>query len=138
MRDGMSYGLIALATVLSLGHHLDHVIRGNHVGWPLTAEATPFTYSLGVYPIILLGLALTWSRRAGPGYWALLSGAGAIFVAAIHFGPAAVEPPADIIEVHEPRLVGWLAFAWLVAFVAVLVAHSLYATYRWARQRRAL
>ena len=137
MRNGVSYGLIALATVLSLGHHLDHVIRGNHVGWPLTAEVTPFTYSLGVYPLILLGLGLTWSRRAGPGYWALLSGAGAIFVAAVHFGPVAVEPPADIIEVHASRLVGWLAFGWLVAFVAVLVAHSLYMAYRWSRQRGA-
>ena len=137
MRDSVSYSLIALATVLSLGHHLDHVIRGNHVGWPLTAGVTPFTYSLGVYPLIALGLALTRSRRVGPGYWALLSGAGAAFVAAIHFGPAAVEPPADIIEVHASRLVGWLAFAWLVAFVAVLVAHSLYAAYRWSRQRRA-
>ena len=30
--DRVLYGLIALAVVLSLGHHIDHVIRGNNVG----------------------------------------------------------------------------------------------------------
>jgi len=59
------YGLIFLATFMSLGHHIDHVIRGNHVGWPLTAEVTPFTYSLVVYPLILLGLYLYASNRVG-------------------------------------------------------------------------
>ena len=26
------YGLVYLAMLLSLGHHIDHVIRGNNVG----------------------------------------------------------------------------------------------------------
>jgi len=50
------YGLIFLAIVMSLGHHIDHVIRGNHVGWILTEHVTPFTYSLGLYQYILPGL----------------------------------------------------------------------------------
>ncbi len=126
MQDRMLYGLVYLAAFMSLGHHIDHVIRGNNVGWPLTAHPTPFTYSLAVYPLIILGLYLYRSNRVGPGFWALLSGSGAIFVAAIHFGPTAVEPPADIINLYEPRIIGWLAFAWLVIFVAVLVATCLY------------
>ena len=103
------YALIYLAMFMSLGHHIDHIIRGNHVGWPLTAEVNAFTYSLGVYPLILLGLYLYRSKRVGEGYWAILSGTGAVFVAAIHFGPAAVEPPADIINLYEPRIApaGW-------------------------------
>ncbi len=135
LRNGVLYGVIGLAALLSVGHHLDHAIRGNHLGWPFTAEVTPFTYSLGVYPLILLGLVLSRSRRVGPGYWALLSGSGALFVGATHFGPAALEPPADIIALYEPRLLGWLAFAWLVVFVAVLAGMCLYAAYRWSRQR---
>ena len=98
-------GLIFLAMFMSLGHHIDHVMRGNHVGWPRSAEVTPFTYSLGVYPLILLGVYLFASGRVGPGYWAILSGSGALFVAAIHFSPVAVEPPADIINLYEPRIV---------------------------------
>jgi hypothetical protein len=129
------YGLIFLAMFLSLGHHIDHVIRGNYVGWPLTEHATPFTFSLGVYPLILLGLFLYASGRVGPGYWAILSGSGALFVAAIHFGPTAVEPPADIINLYEVRIVGWLAFLWLVVFVVVLVVTCLYELRSWFAQR---
>lgn len=130
------YRLTCLAAVMSLGHHLDHVVRGNHVGWPLTAHATPFTYSLVVYPLILLGLVLYRAGRVGPGFWALLSGGGALFVGAIHFGPGAIEPPADIIELYEPRVLGWLAFAWLLIFVAVLVVSFAYETRLWLRRRR--
>lgn len=137
MRNKTLYGLVLLATFMSLGHHVDHVLRGNHVGWPLTEHPTPFTYSFGVYPLILLGFYLYGSGKVGPGYWALLTGAGAFFVAATHFGPAAVEPPADIINLYEPRIVGWFAFAWLVGLVAVLVATSLYTGYSWVHQRRA-
>jgi hypothetical protein len=111
------------------------MIRGNHVGWPLTAEVNAFTYSLVVYPLILLGLCLYASGRVGPGFWAILSGSGAIFVAAIHFGPAAVEPPADIINLYEPRIVGWLVFGWLVVFVMVLVVTCMYELRSWFGQR---
>ncbi len=129
------YGLIYLAMFMSLGHHVDHVIRGNNVGWPLTAEVNAFTYSLGIYPLILLGLYLYASGRVGRGFWAILSGSGALFVAAIHFGPAAVEPPAEIVNLYEPRLIGWLAFLWLVVFVVVLVATCLYELRTWFAQR---
>ena len=134
--DRILYGLIFLAMFLSLGHHIDHIIRGNHVGWPLTAEVNAFTYSLGIYPLILLGLYLYASGRVGRGFWALLSGSGAVFVAWIHFGgPAAVEPPADIINLYEPRIIGWLAFLWLVVFVVVLVGTCLYELRSWFAQR---
>ena len=134
--NGILYALIYLAMFMSLGHHIDHVIRGNHVGWPLTAEVNAFTYSLGVYPLILLGLFLYRSNRVGPGFWALLSGLGALFLAAIHFGPAAVEPPADIINLYEVWIVGWLAFLWLVLFVIALAGTCLYELRSWFRQRK--
>jgi hypothetical protein len=38
-----------LALVLLLGHHLDHLIRPNAVGWPLTEEVNAFTSS-GLVP----------------------------------------------------------------------------------------
>ena len=129
------YALIYLAMFMSLGHHIDHIIRGNNVGWPLTAELNAFTYSLGIYPLILLGLYLYASGRVGRGFWALLSGSGALFVAWIHFGPAAVEPPSDIINLYEPRIIGWLAFLWLVVFVMVLMGTCLYELRTWFAQR---
>ena len=132
----MLYGLIYLAMIMSLGHHIDHIIRGNNIGWPLTAEINAFTYSLGIYPLILLGLYLYASGRVGEGYWVLLSGSGAVFVAWIHFGPASVEPPADIINLYEPRLIGWLAFLWLAVFVMVLVGTCIYELRSWFAQRK--
>ena len=48
------YGLTDLAATLSLAHHVDHVIRHNAVGWPVTGEVNAFTMSLIIYPIIIL------------------------------------------------------------------------------------
>src|SRR5918992_2624206 len=90
MQNRILYGLIFLAMFMSLGHHIDHIIRGNQVGWPLTAEVNAFTYSLGIYPLILLGLYLYASGRVGRGYWGLLSGGGGFFVA---LGPLGPPPP---------------------------------------------
>jgi hypothetical protein len=47
--------------------------------------------------------------QAGPGFWALVSGGGAALVGVVHFGPAAVEPPALIVDHYDPPLLGWLA-----------------------------
>lgn len=135
VRDGTLYLLIGAAVVLSLGHHVDHAIRGNHVGWPLTGEVNAFTYSLGIYPVIAGGLLLDLTGRAGPGFWAFLSGGGAIFLSYIHFGPQALEPPGDIIDLYQ-RPIGWLAFGWLLALVGVLVVAFLYEVRAWRRNRR--
>jgi hypothetical protein len=131
------YRLTSLAAALSVGHHLDHAIRGNAVGWPLTGEVNAFTVSLGIYPVLAAGLALYRAGRVGPGFWALVSGGGALFVAAVHFGPAVVEPPAAILGAYDPPTLGRLAFGWLVAFLGVLVVTCVYETRLWFRQRRA-
>jgi heme exporter protein D len=131
------YQLTYLAAALSLGHHLDHLIRHNAVGWPLTDQVNAFTLSLVVYPVIATGLLLYRAGRVGPGFWALVSGGGAVFVSAVHFGPSAVEPPELILGGYGLSILGWLAFAWLVTFVAVLAITSVYETRLWAQQRQA-
>ncbi|MFN2484363.1 MAG: hypothetical protein ABR509_05425 [Candidatus Limnocylindria bacterium] len=125
-----------MALVLAIGHHIDHVTRGNHVGWPITPEVNAFTYSLAIYPIIATGLLLYASGRIGAGFWILLSGGGALFLAAIHFGPWAIEPPQDIIGLYDPAILGWLAFGWLLALVGVLVFSTVYEARLWMRERR--
>ena len=131
------YRLTYLAAAMSLGHHLDHVIRHNAVGWPLTGQVNAFTISLGIYPVIATGLLLYRAGRVGPGFWALVSGGGAAFVSAVHFSPSAVEPPELILDHYDPPILGWLAFTWLVSFAAVLAITSLYETRLWWQQRQA-
>lgn len=40
----------------------------------------PSTYSLFVYPVIVLGLTLSPRGRGGPRFWSFLSAGGALFV----------------------------------------------------------
>jgi heme exporter protein D len=48
-----------------------------------------------------------------------------------------VEPPELILDHYDPPILGWLAFGWLVTFVAVLAITSVYETRLWAQQRQA-
>ena len=96
LRRWLLYGA---GSVLAFGplHHVDHIIRGNHVGWPVIAAVTPFTFSLLVYPFLLLGLYLTARGRAWAGYWLGFGLAGLALVVSVHFIPTAgYEPPGDI------------------------------------------
>ena len=135
MHDRRLYIMTVIAMLMAAGHHMDHIVRGNQVGWPLTPEVNAFTFSLAIYPAILIGLYLYATERVGPGFWVFLSGGGAIFLMVIHFGPTAVEPPHYIIDLYEPRAIGWLAFGWLLALIGVLVVTSLYEASLWLGQR---
>ena len=58
MHDRTLDRLTWLAAALSLGHHLDHLIRGNAVGWPLTEKVNTFDdHRLGT------SLGRGWSSR---------------------------------------------------------------------------
>jgi hypothetical protein len=128
--------LIALTVAMSVGHHIDYVIRGNNVGWPIDSEVNAFTFSLLIYPLILIGLLLYRAGPVGPGFRVFVSAGGALFLGFIHFAPAAIEPPREIVEPHDSPDLGWLALAWLVAFIGVLAFTSLYEARLLRRRRR--
>lgn len=113
------WALTAWATLLALGHHVDHLLRG-HTGWPLTSEVNPFTLSLLVYPAIALGVVLTLRRVVGPRFWAALAGGGAIFVLAVHLG-AGGDSIAAIPDAYGSPVLGLAAVVELVLFIAVLI-----------------
>ncbi len=137
MNDPRLYRLIFLAALFSTGHHIDHLIRGNAVGWSVTPEVNGFTASLVIYPLILTGLALYRAGRVGPDFWIAVSGGGALFVGAVHFGPLAIEPPPAIVDHYDSPILGWFAFAWLIVLIGVLVVSSVYEARLWWRARRA-
>ncbi|CAN5221429.1 hypothetical protein BH20ACT9_BH20ACT9_09170 [soil metagenome] len=129
------YWLIGAATILSLTHHVDHVLRGA-TGWPLTGDFNPFTYSLFVYPVIAVGVTLSLRGTVGPRFWSFLSAGGALFVGAVHLGPVAGDALAEIPGQYASPLAGAVALGLLAAFVAVLVGTFLYEIRLASRARR--
>lgn len=61
--------VLVAATIVGVTHHIDHVLRVDHSGWPFRRNVNPFTFSLIAYPILLFALfgpvRLFWWRWAG-------------------------------------------------------------------------
>ena len=79
--------LAVVATVLAALHHVDHALRGNHVGWPLIARVTPFTPSLLVYLFLIPGIIGTRRGQLGARYWLMAGIPMLLLVVAVHFNP---------------------------------------------------
>ena len=108
----MSYRWHFIALGLALLHHADHIVRGTHVGWPVTGTVTPFTYSLLIYPIVLLGFVMRSAR-----YWLAAVVGGLVMLTAVHI---LIETPGEILGGYAQPAAGVVAFAILVALIAVL------------------
>ena len=111
------------ATIFGVLHHADHVIRGNHSGWPFQEAVTPFTFSLLIYALILPGLYLTARGRLVAGYHLFVALVGLALVFAVHFvGEGREAPMRDIYEVYGSPAAGLLALAVLAALLISLAA----------------
>lgn len=87
----LSRGEIALLAVVGLAflHHVDHVLRADNSGWPFSADVTPFTASLVVYPIFIADFLFL---RRRPGVRMALV---AVLFAALQVAHMFFETPAD-------------------------------------------
>lgn len=131
------YTLILITTLMTLGHHFDHIVRGNHVGWPFSPTVTPFTLSLAVYPAVLAGLYFSYKGNVRPGYWAILWGAMTLLAASVHLPLSEnSETAGDIINPYASALAGWAAFLWLLALVAMAMLTFAEATKLWLEGHR--
>jgi hypothetical protein len=119
----------AAAVVFGLMHHVDHVIRGNHSGWPFQAEVTPFTFSLLIYALILPGIYMTARGRSVPGYHLFVAGVGLALLGFVHFVPTEdfEAPVRDIFLVYESPFAGVLALGVLAGLIASVAALGLVA-----------
>jgi hypothetical protein len=117
--------LVAAASVTTFGffHHVDHVARGNHSGWPFEEPVTPFTFSLLIYALLLPGLYLTAKGRLMAGYWLFTAVVGLALVVWVHFVPTGdyEAPIEDIYAVYGNPLEGLLALVALTGLVFSLV-----------------
>ncbi len=124
-------------TFFGILHHVDHVVRGNHSGWPFQDAVTPFTFSLLIYALLLPGLYLTWRGRLMARYWLFTAAVLFIVVTLAHFVGAEREAPIrDIYGVYDSPAWGFLALAdlWAIfvslALLAGVAIHSRRATRR--------
>jgi hypothetical protein len=80
--------LVLVAIPLGLLHHADHVGRADHSGWPFRPELSPFTFTLLIYPVLVLILL---TRR----HWMRIVGLGlvSLFTLLAH---SLIEPPQQI------------------------------------------
>lgn len=112
---------VIVAIVLGVVHHADHIIRGNHMGWPLISQVTPFTFSLLLYPIALIDLYLIFRGRAGAGSLAFVAALGLILVGSTHLGPSAVEPIQDVYGPYQNPVLGAVAVTILLGLMLSLL-----------------
>jgi hypothetical protein len=116
--------LVAAASVTILGffHHVDHVVRGNHSGWPFEEELTPFTFSLLIYVLLLPGLYLSWRGRLMAGYWLFAAAVLLALVTSVHFvGEEREAPIRDIYAVYDSPVWGFLALVDLTILITSLL-----------------
>lgn len=81
--------LVLIAIPLGLLHHADHVGRADHSAWPFRPEVGAFTYTLLIYPVLVLVLL------AGERHWirVALLGIVSLFTLLAH---TLIEPPQQI------------------------------------------
>ncbi|HXN88230.1 MAG TPA: hypothetical protein VN890_02565 [Methylocella sp.] len=133
MRDKKLIILVGLLIVLSLGHDVDHIFRGD-IPWPLSSGPL-LPKSIIVIKYALLGLALFFylKNKIGPLFWAIAAGIGVALGWLAHFSPFTDQTPQYIYHAYATPAAGWLAVAWLAALMLVLITTAIYAEYLWAR-----
>ena len=116
--------LAVITTGFGVTHHVDHVLRYDHSGWPFKPEITPFTYSLLIYVVI----ALVFALRRFPRVRVALAGVLFLFPTVAHM---TLETPADQFrtwaEMPHVNLLHASVPALGIAAVGVTVLLSLFA-----------
>ena len=124
--------LIAVATLLSLGHTADHAVRDDLRG--TSAELIAFVIvNLVLYGAIGTGFYRYVKGTVGPRFWTIVAFTGVLFGWAAHFSPFTEQPPSYILSAYNHGLAGWVALGVLLALMLVMSVAGVYAAYLWRR-----
>ncbi len=92
----LTAGIVTVAAAL---HLVDHAIRGelvddhglipewNHSGWPFRDQVTPYTASLVIPVIFVVGIVWTLRGRLWARFWLAWASVAAAIVVLVHFVP---------------------------------------------------
>lgn len=81
--------LVLIIISLGLLHHADHVGRADHSSWPFRPEVGPFTFTLLIYPLLVLVLLARRRHRVR------VIGLGVASFGTL-FAHSLIEPPQQI------------------------------------------
>lgn len=136
IRRRLVVGALVLA-VAAASHLADHAIRGeivadhslnpewNHSGWPFTDDFTPFTPSLVIPVVFLVGAVLTLRGRLWARFWLVWAGIAAAVVVIVHFVPGPRTETLGVIYRTYARAVGNPGAGLLAAAVVFLIVAGL-------------
>ena len=113
-----------VVTAFGFLHHVDHVVRGNHSGWPFVEEVTPFTFSLLIYALLLPGIYMNLRGRVAAGWWLFTAAVALALVMFVHFlgGEEREAPIRDIYGAYGNPVWGVLALVVLFAALRAVLA----------------
>lgn len=133
MPDKTLLTLVIALIVLTIGHDIDHLVRGDYRGGPPTEIAWVASVTIAKYALLGFGLFNYVRGEVGPGFWAIVGGAGVALAWLAHFSPFTEQTPQFIDRAYASPAAGTLAVAWLTALMLALLATTLYALVLWAR-----
>jgi hypothetical protein len=127
--------LITAIVLLSLGHDIDHVIRGDF-GLPPAVSAPVIAVLLSKYAILGFGLYFYLKGKIGPLFWAIAAGIGVVLAWLAHFSPFSEQTPQTIYRAYATPAWGAVAVSVLALLMLALVATTVYSQYLWARRSK--
>jgi hypothetical protein len=132
--------LVTVAAVLAVFgvlHLVDHAVRGqivddhhlnhewNHSGWPLRHELTPYTVSLVIPVVFVVGMVLTLRRRVWANFWLIAGIVVTAVVVLAHFVPGPQTETLGVVYRTYDRGVGSPLLGGLAVLVVAIILAAL-------------
>jgi len=127
--------LITVIVLLSVGHDIDHVIRGDFRG-SLTGSSPVIAVLLSKYAILGFGLYFYLKNKVGPLFWAIVAGIGVVLAWLAHFSPFSAQTPQSIYRAYATPAGGAVAVSVLALLMLALIVATVYSEYLWARRSK--
>ncbi len=124
--------LVGVIIALSLGHDIDHVVRGDF-RWSLSGSAPILAVLVIKYAILGFGLYFYLKNKVGPLFWAIVAGISVVLAWLAHFSPFSEQTPQTIYRAYATPAAGTAAVSVLALLMLALVATTVYSQYLWAR-----
>jgi hypothetical protein len=129
MQNMTLYRLVMATLSLSVGHTLDHAIRGD-----FDPSKNPDAYSsilvtAIIYLVAGVGILLYQRRKIGPGAWLVVGAVGLLLAIVAHLLPSTAQPLSYIFAAYTAPVAGGMAVGVFLLLFAALLFTTIYAAF---------